>query len=65
MQAIISILIVIIGSDIAIDSTDDFAVGDIGEEIGTAMGLVAKVLFCLGLYAAACVIAHFSRQHTT
>jgi manganese transport protein len=53
ITAIISVLLVLIGSDITIPLDADFAVEDLGNQIGDNLGFEAKVLFCIGLYAAA------------
>jgi len=53
MTGIISILIVVIGSDISLIQGQSFAVPDLGIAVGKSLGSVAKVLFCIGLYAAA------------
>jgi Mn2+/Fe2+ NRAMP family transporter len=51
LTAIISILIVIVGS--GIESEEDFTVEGLGTQIGISVGETAKDLFCVGLYAAA------------
>lgn len=53
MTAIISVLIVIIGSDITVAPDEDFDVEDLGQAIYDKLGKAPQVLFCLGLYAAA------------
>eukprot|EP00035_Acanthoeca_spectabilis_P010238 m.181345 g.181345 ORF g.181345 m.181345 type:complete len:540 (+) comp14963_c0_seq2:2063-3682(+) len=53
ITAVISVLLIIIGSDIDIPVDQDFAVEDLGNQIGAKLGIEAKVLFCVGLYAAA------------
>lgn len=53
MTAIISMLIVVIGSDIEIQDDKEFGVEDLGYRIGESLGDEIKVLFCIGLYAAA------------
>jgi len=46
-------LIIVIGSDIDIPEGNTFSVEDLGDAIGENLGYEAKVLFCVGLYAAA------------
>lgn len=53
LAMVISMLVVVIGSGINVEEGHDFQIGDLGELIGTTLGKPAKVLFCLGLYAAA------------
>jgi Mn2+/Fe2+ NRAMP family transporter len=53
LTALISILIVVVGSGIEADEGDDFSVEALGGYIGTSVGETAKFFFCIGLYAAA------------
>ena len=54
LTAVISILIVIVGSAIVIeDPNADFTIEDLGNQIGKQIGETGKIFFCIGLYAAA------------
>ena len=53
LTALISVLIVVIGSDIDVPKDEDFGVEDLGYAIYDKLGSVAQICFCIGLYAAA------------
>jgi Mn2+/Fe2+ NRAMP family transporter len=53
LTALISILIVVVGSGIDTDEGEEFTVEALGGHIATSVGETAKILFCIGLYAAA------------
>lgn len=53
LAMVISMLVVVIGSGITIEPGQDFEIQDLGKLIGDTLGQGAKVLFCVGLYAAA------------
>ena len=53
MTAAISVLIVVVGSSIAVPDERSFTIEDLGDQIEATLGFSAKVIFCIGLYAAA------------